>query len=59
MLYDRPHQRLDFRRQGGELFRRNRRLRHCNGVANFRLGAKTNSLASLHQGVADYRPVNP
>ena len=57
MLDDRPHQCLDFTRQGSELLRRNRWLRHRNGVANFRLGAKTNSLASLHQGVADYAAI--
>jgi hypothetical protein len=41
MLDDRPQERLKLRRQRGQLLGSDRRLRHAQGVANFRPRAKT------------------
>jgi len=41
MLDDRPQERLKFKRQSSELLGSDRRLRHAQGVADFRPCAKT------------------
>ena len=52
----RLQQRLEFRRQGGHLFGRDRRrqLRHTDHVANFANGAKTDLMLTLPWGVNGY-----